>query len=68
MTKEHKASSTPTQWPLQDEAVVIAANEFKRSKGGLTGQALIDSIQASPSRETDVASARSVMPVRRVDL
>ena len=32
----------------RDEVVVIAAEEFRRLKGDLTGQALIAAMQASP--------------------
>jgi prevent-host-death family protein len=52
----------------RDEVVVISADEFRRLNGGVTGQALIDALQASPSREIDIASVRSVMQVREVDL
>ena len=52
----------------RDEVVVIAAEEFRRLKGNLTGQALIDAIQASPHRDTDIAAPRTPMPVREVAL
>jgi len=52
----------------RDEVVVIAAEEFRRLKGGLTGQALIDALQASPHRDTDIAPQRTPMPVRQVEL
>ncbi len=50
------------------EVVVISAEEFRRLKGGMTGQALIDAMQASPYREVDLAPERAAMPVRDVSL
>ena len=52
----------------RDEVVVIAAEEFRRLKGNLTGQALIDAVQESPQRDTDIAPPRAPMPVREIDL
>ena len=52
----------------RDEVVVIAAEEFRRLKGSLTGQALVDAAQASPYRETELAPPRAPMPVREVEL
>lgn len=52
----------------RDEVVVIAAEEFRKMKGALTGQALIDAVQASPHREIALEPQRSVMPVRDVAL
>jgi prevent-host-death family protein len=52
----------------RDEVVVIAAEEFRRLKGGNSGQALIDAIQASPHREIEIAPERHLMPVRSVTL
>ena len=52
----------------RDEVVVIAAEEFRRLKGGRTGQELIDALQASPHRDTDIAPQRTPMPVRQVEL
>jgi prevent-host-death family protein len=52
----------------RDEVVVIAAEEFRRLKGDLTGEALIAAMQASPFRETDIEPARSRARVRDVDL
>jgi hypothetical protein len=48
------------------EVVVIAADEFRRLKGSLTGQALIDAAQASPHPDIDIAPPRAPMPVREV--
>ncbi len=52
----------------RDEVVVISAEEFRRLKGGATGQALIEALQRSPYRDIDLAPPRGPMPVRDVDL
>jgi prevent-host-death family protein len=52
----------------RDEVVVIAAEEFRRLKGDITGRALIDAIQASPYRDIDIEPGRAPMPVRDVTL
>ena len=52
----------------RDEVVVIAAEEFRRLKGDLTGQALIDAIQSSPYREINIEPERAPSPVREVSL
>jgi prevent-host-death family protein len=52
----------------RDEVVVIAAEEFRRLKGDLTGQALIGAMQASPHRDIDITPKRMKMPVRGVVL
>jgi prevent-host-death family protein len=52
----------------RDEVVVIAAEDFRRLKGELTGQALIAAMQASPHRDIDLTPARIKMPVRGVRL
>ena len=52
----------------RDEVVVIAADEFRRLKGNHTGQALIDAIQSSPYRETNIEPERMVLPVRNAPL
>jgi prevent-host-death family protein len=52
----------------RDEVVVIAAEEFRRLKGDLTGQALIAAMQASPHRDIDIEPRRTRMPVRKVSL
>ena len=52
----------------RDEVVVIAAEEFRRLKGSVTGQALIDAMQASPQRDVNIAPKRGTMPVRDVSL
>ena len=50
----------------RDEVVIIAAEEFRRLKGDLTGQALIAAMQASPHRDIDIEPKRAPMPVREV--
>jgi prevent-host-death family protein len=52
----------------RDEVVVIAAEEFRRLKGDLTGEALVAAMQASPYREMDIEPRRSRLPVRDVNL
>jgi hypothetical protein len=51
-----------------DEVVVIAAEEFRRLKGDLRGQALIAAMQASPHRDIDIEPRGVRMPVRDVSL
>jgi prevent-host-death family protein len=52
----------------RDEIVVIAAEEFRRLKGDLTGASLVAAMQASPFREIDIKPTRSRMPARDVGL
>jgi prevent-host-death family protein len=52
----------------RDEVVVIAAEEFRRLKGDLTGHALVAAMQASPHRDIDIEPRRAPMPVRDVAL
>ena len=52
----------------RDEVVIIAAEEFRRLKGGMTGRALVEALRASPHRDTDIEPSRAPMPVREVDL
>jgi prevent-host-death family protein len=52
----------------RDEVVVIAAEEFRRLKGDLTGKALIAAMQASPHRDIEIEPRRAPMPVREVSL
>lgn len=52
----------------RDEVVVIAAEEFRRLTGNVTGLALIKAMQASPYREVDLEPGRGPMPVRAVSL
>lgn len=52
----------------RDEVVVIAAEEFRRLKGDLTGQALVTAMQASPHCDIDIEPRRARMPVRDLAL
>jgi prevent-host-death family protein len=52
----------------RDEVVVIAAEDYRRLKGDLTGQALIAAMQASPYCDVDIEPRRAPMPVRGVSL
>ena len=52
----------------RDEVVVIAAEDFRRLKGTVTGKALIEALQASPHREIDIEPRRGALPVRDVAL
>ena len=52
----------------RDGVVVVAEEEFRRLKGDLTGAALVDAMQASPFRETEIEPPRVPMPVRDVGL
>jgi len=50
----------------RDEVVVITAADFHRLRGALTGRHLIEAIQASPYRDTDLDVPPEAMPVRDV--
>ncbi len=52
----------------RDEVVVVAAEEFRRLKGDLTGAALVAVMQSSPYPQIDIEPRRSRMPVRDVAL
>ena len=52
----------------RDEVVVIAAEEFERLNGELTGAALIAAAQASPCHDIELEPARAPSPVRDVTL
>jgi prevent-host-death family protein len=52
----------------REAVVVISAEEFRRLKGDLTGEALIAAMQASPYRDDDIEPSRAPMPVRAVAL
>jgi hypothetical protein len=52
----------------RDEVVVIAAEEFRRLKGDLTGQALITAMQESPHRDIDIEPRGVPKPARDVAL
>jgi hypothetical protein len=50
------------------DEVVVAAEEFRRLKGDLTGAALVAALQASPYRDIDLEPRRERLPVRDVKL
>lgn len=52
----------------REAVVVVSAEEFRRLKGGMTGQALVDALQASPHRDIEIEPGRAVMPVRDIAL
>ena len=52
----------------REEVVVIAADTFRALTGDVTGQALVDAMQQSPSRELELEGTREAMPVRDVVL
>lgn len=52
----------------REEVVVIGAADFRKLAGERTGQALVDALQQSPHRSTNLEPARSRMRVRDVNL
>ncbi|TLY71328.1 MAG: type II toxin-antitoxin system Phd/YefM family antitoxin [Gammaproteobacteria bacterium] len=52
----------------RDEVVVIAAEEFRRLKGSVTGKMLIEAMQASPHPEIDIEPQRVPLPIRDMPL
>jgi prevent-host-death family protein len=52
----------------RNEVVVVAAEEFRRLKGNVTGASLVAALQASPYREIDLEPRRSRLPVRDTNL
>ncbi|WP_409565889.1 type II toxin-antitoxin system prevent-host-death family antitoxin [Methylobacterium sp. J-077] len=50
--------------PGQEAVVIISAVEFRRLTGPLTGQSLIDALQASPFRDIDLESEPVAIPAR----
>src|SRR2546426_11614170 len=52
----------------RDAVVIVAAEEFRRLKGDLSGEALIAAMQASPYRAIEIEPRRSRPPVRQVNL
>jgi prevent-host-death family protein len=52
----------------REEVVVISAEEFRRLRGTLTGEALIAAMRASPDRDIELAPTRGPLPVRDVNL
>lgn len=51
----------------RDEVVVLAIEDLRRLQG-VTAEALIKAMQASPHREIDVEPKRQPMPVRDLSL
>jgi prevent-host-death family protein len=43
----------------REEAVILSAEEFRKLSGDITGQALVDAMQASPHRDIEI-----VAPIR----
>jgi len=53
----------------RDGVVVISSEEFRRLQGGMTGQILVDALQASPHRNLELLTMESTpSPVREVSL
>ena len=52
----------------REEVVVIGADDFRKLAGERTGQALVEAMQQSPHRSTNIEPPRSHMRVRDVDL
>jgi prevent-host-death family protein len=52
----------------RNEVVVVAAEEFRRLKGDVTGASLVAALQASPYREIDLEPRRSRLSVRDATL
>ncbi|MCG6205117.1 type II toxin-antitoxin system Phd/YefM family antitoxin [Rhodopseudomonas sp. HC1] len=52
----------------RDEVVVVAADDYRRLSGERSGALLVEAMQASPHRRTELAPRRARMPVRDVDL
>ena len=52
----------------RDEVVVLAAEDFRRLTGNVTGEALIKAMQASPYRDINIEPKRESTPVREISL
>jgi prevent-host-death family protein len=52
----------------RDEVVIIAAEEFRRLTGSVSGEALVKAMQASPYRDIGITPQREPMPVRDISL
>jgi len=52
----------------RDEVIVVSVAEYRRIKGQLTGQALVDVLQRSPLRDVKIERSRTRGPVRGVEL
>jgi len=52
----------------RNEVVIVAAEEFRRIKGDLTGASLVAALQASPYREINLEPSRTRLPARDIIL
>jgi prevent-host-death family protein len=52
----------------REEVVVVGAEDFRKLAGERTGQALVDAMQQSPHRSTNIEPSRSRMRVRDIEL
>jgi len=52
----------------REEVVIVSAQDFRRLRGDVTGEALVAAMQSSPYRDIDLDSEGMVMPVRDVVL
>ncbi len=52
----------------RDEVVVVAAEEFRRLQGNLTGASLVVAMQTSPYRDIEIEPRRLRLPVSNVVL
>lgn len=52
----------------REEVVVVGAEDFRKLAGERTGQALVEAMQQSPHRSTNIEPPRSRMRIRDVDL
>ena len=50
------------------EVVIVTADEFRRMKGDVTGQALVDALAKSPLRDLEFERLSVQSPVRDVEL
>lgn len=50
------------------EVVIVAAEEFRRLKGEITGRTLVDALASSPLRDVDFERLPYTPPVRDVEL
>jgi hypothetical protein len=62
--RKSRSGSAFTHNRADNEVVVIAAEDFRRLKGGITGKALIEAVQAPPHRDIDIEPRRTPLPVR----
>lgn len=53
---------------IKKEMASLAAEQFRRLKGDVAGEALIEAMHASPNRDVEIAPSRTPLPVRDVPL